>query len=225
MREFKYDVVQLIHAVRDRPCLWDKTAEVYKDRAERRAAWEEVFSLLDDGYEEMTSEQKRITGEQILNKWTNIRDTFVKTLKRSKMGRPRRKYLLYDHVKFLIKVTNTEEDFNVELSTDDNTAYNMKTESPKEVPTTSTRKRSKKMEKIEYSDEETKRNQEYERYENMEADFAEIDECNDPRIMNEDEAFFASLLPSVVKYSEDERLEFRIEVLAIMKKIKEKRNW
>ncbi|XP_039761357.1 uncharacterized protein LOC120634670 [Pararge aegeria] len=229
MREFKYDVVQLIHAVKDRPCLWDKTAEVYKDRAERRAAWEEVFSLLEDNYEGMSSEQKRITGEQILNKWTNIRDTFVKTLKRSKMGRPRRKYLLYDHVKFLIKVTNTEEDFKVELSTDDITSY-MKTEreSPKEIPSTSSRKRSKK---LEYSDEEAKRSQEYEnyekyeKYEKMEADFAEIDECNDPRIMNEDEAFFASLLPSVVKYSEDERLEFRIEVLAVMKKIKEKRNW
>lgn len=62
MREFKYDVVQLIHAVRDRPCLWDKTAEVYKDRLERRAAWEEVFSTLDENYQEMSSEQKRITG-------------------------------------------------------------------------------------------------------------------------------------------------------------------
>ncbi|XP_045779753.1 uncharacterized protein LOC123877244 isoform X2 [Maniola jurtina] len=194
MREFKYDVVQLIHAVRDRPCLWDKTAEVYKDRAERRAAWEQVFSLLEENYEELSSEQKRVTGEQILNKWTNIRDTFVKTLKRSRMGRPRRKYLLYDHVKFLIKVTNTEDDFNVELSTDDNSAY-MKTEreSPKEIPTTSTRKRSRKSN---YSDEEPRRSKEYDKYEKME-DFAEIDECNDPRIMNEDEAFFASLLPSV----------------------------
>ena len=43
--------------------------------------------------------------------------------------------------------------------------------------------------------------------------------------MNEDEAFFASLLPTVVKYNEDERLEFRIEVLNVMKKLKEKRNW
>nr|XP_034836970.1 uncharacterized protein LOC117993294 isoform X3 [Maniola hyperantus] len=195
MREFKYDVVQLIHAVKDRPCLWDKTAEIYKDRAERRAAWEEVFSLLEENYEELSSEQKRVTGEQILNKWTNIRDTFVKTLKRSRMGRPRRKYLLYDHVKFLIKVINTEEDFNVELSTDDNSAY-MKTEreSPQEIPTTSTRKRSKK---LNYCEEEPKRSKEYDKYEKMEADFAEIDECNDPRIMNEDEAFFASLLPSV----------------------------
>lgn len=55
-------------------------------------------------------------------------------------------------------------------------------------------------------------------------DFVEVDD-NDPRIMNEDEAFFASLLPTVVKYTEDERLEFRIEVLGVMKKLKEKRTW
>lgn len=141
------------------------------------------------------------------------------------MGRPRRKYLLYEHVKFLIKVSSPEEDY-AELSVDDNAAFAMKTEreSPKEViPTTSSRKRSKK---TAYSDDERKRTRsnekDYEKYE-KEPDYVEIDECNDPRIMNEDEAFFASLLPSVVKYSEDERLEFRIEVLAVMKRIKEKR--
>lgn len=56
-----------------------------------------------------------------------------------------------------------------------------------------------------------------------EIDFVEVD--TEHRLMNEDEAFFASLLPTVVKYSEDERLEFRIEVLAVMKKIKDKRKW
>lgn len=56
-----------------------------------------------------------------------------------------------------------------------------------------------------------------------EMDFVEVDA--EHRLMNEDEAFFASLLPTVVKYSEDERLEFRIEVLAVMKKINDKRTW
>ncbi|CAH2099091.1 unnamed protein product [Euphydryas editha] len=217
MREFKYDVVQLIHAVRERPCLWDRTLEVYKDRAERRAAWEDVFGLLDKGYEEMTAEEKRVTGELILNKWTNIRDTFVKTLK-TKMGRPRRKYLLYEHLKFLIKVTSTDEDFTVDFNAEDSSSYmKIERESPKE--TTSHKKRSRKSD---YYEEEAKRSKDCDK---TEVDYVEVDECNDPRIMNEDEAFFASLLPSVVKYSEDERLEFRIEVLAVMKRIKEKRKW
>lgn len=60
---------------------------------------------------------------------------------------------------------------------------------------------------------------------NNDIDFVEIDEADNPRVMNEDEAFFASLLPTIVKYNEDERLEFRIEVLGVMKKIKDKRKW
>lgn len=62
MREFKYDVIELIHAVRDRPCLWDKTMENYKDRMERRGAWEEIFNMLEERYEDMTAEEKRLTG-------------------------------------------------------------------------------------------------------------------------------------------------------------------
>lgn len=60
---------------------------------------------------------------------------------------------------------------------------------------------------------------------NNDINFVEVDESDNPRVMNEDEAFFASLLPTVVRYSEDERLEFRIEVLGVMKKIKDKRKW
>lgn len=62
MKEFKYDVVTLIQSVRDRPCLWDKTLESYKDRVERKAAWEEIYNILDDRYEEMTPVEKRLTG-------------------------------------------------------------------------------------------------------------------------------------------------------------------
>lgn len=62
MREFKYNVIDLISYVRDRPCLWDKTIENYKDRMERRSAWEEIFNNLEETYEEMTPEEKRITG-------------------------------------------------------------------------------------------------------------------------------------------------------------------
>lgn len=61
-KEFKYDVVLLIQCVRERSCLWDKRLENYKDRIERRTAWEEIFGILDEGYENMTPEEKRITG-------------------------------------------------------------------------------------------------------------------------------------------------------------------
>ncbi|CAK1595414.1 unnamed protein product [Parnassius mnemosyne] len=220
-KEFHYDVIKLIHGVRERPCLWDKTLENYKDRVERRAAWEEIFCLLDQTYEQMSPEKKRITGELILNKWTNIRDTFVKTLK-TKMGKPKKKYLLYDHLKFLTKVTpeeETTEEYNVDVPI---SFTNVKTEE-KVKPSYHIRKRTKH---INYDEEVPDKKSLVRDFDTSnDLDLVGIDETNDPRVMNEDEAFFASLLPTVVKYNEDERLEFRIEVLAVMKRIKDNRKW
>ncbi|KAM3962916.1 uncharacterized protein ACR2FA_003013 [Aphomia sociella] len=246
MKEFKYDVIQLIRGVRERACLWDKTLENYKDRVERRSAWEEIFRLLDVGYDEMSAEEKRITGELILNKWTNIRDTFVKSLK-TKMGKPKRKYLLHQHLKFLTKVVTNDED-SLELADDASNSY-LKQEEPEDETvaesisarkkskledsaddyiateslnnTHNTRKRSKR---VEYKEEDVFANtREFEN--NSALNFVEVEEVNDPRVMNEDEAFFASLLPTVVKYNEDERLEFRIQVLAVMKRLRDNKKW
>ncbi|XP_049881917.1 uncharacterized protein LOC126377905 [Pectinophora gossypiella] len=227
---FKYDVIQLIEGVRNKPCLWDKTLENYKDRVERRNAWEEIFNNLEERYEEMGWDEKRTTGDLILNKWTNIRDTFIKTLK-TKMGRPKKKYLLYDHLKFLIKVV-PEEERNEEYPSEEPSYSYMKQEVEPEEGTSYGTKR-KKRDNGDYTPKK-KRDKEvtdtsfeepdHDAYDTNDAiDFVEVD--SDPRLMNEDEAFFASLLPTIVKYSEDERLEFRIEVLAVMKRIKDKRNW
>lgn len=66
MKRFKYNVVKLIEAIRDRPCLWNKNVENYKDRVERKLAWIEIFNILDERYEEMSSDDKRLTSEYIM---------------------------------------------------------------------------------------------------------------------------------------------------------------
>uniref|UniRef100_A0A2A4JF93 MADF domain-containing protein n=1 Tax=Heliothis virescens TaxID=7102 RepID=A0A2A4JF93_HELVI len=273
MREFKYDVIQLLQCVRDRPCLWNKNIEYYKDRLERRNAWEEIFNILDDTYEEMPPEEKRITGELILNKWTNIRDTFMKSLK-TKMGKYKRKYVFYDHLEFLTELLPEEErqrhknpepimkqepdSFTVaaELEPETSTTFtitNVTSYGENDEKTTKydsnepdySRKSNRvkrKAPRLVYVDDIEENDVQYNKKKSRKSsmkdvseggsvnnsyadiDFVEVDN-NDPRIMNEDEAFFASLLPTVVKYNEEERLEFRIEVLGVMKKLKEKRNW
>ncbi|CAK1546668.1 unnamed protein product [Leptosia nina] len=186
--------------------------ENYRDRLEKCAAWEEVFATVHEGYSEMSPENKRLAGEKILCKWTNIRDTFVKSLK-TRMGRPKKKYIYYDHLKFLLKLTGEKgvTDYN-----DDST--DMKID---EQPRKTKRRRTEY--NTDSSDHEYQANSEDYQNDNDVGIESVVVESNDPRIMNEDEAFFASLLPTVVKYSEDERLEFRIEVLAVMKRIREQR--
>lgn len=193
------------------------------------------------------------------------------------MGKPKKKYLLYDHLEFLTKIIpeserpaeiNTsasfmkeepdsgfsitteiepesstsltisnitsyknsakETDFDDAKSTDFTSEVSIGRKSSRakrksnrfifanDTDSISSKKKSKKASTI---NDDVSINDQY-----SAIDFVEVDN-NDPRIMNEDEAFFASLLPTVVKYTEDERLEFRIEVLGVMKKLKEKRTW
>lgn len=177
-----------------------------------------------------------IPGELITSKWANIRDAFVKSIK--KKGKNKKKHYLYNHLKFLLDII-PESEIDHEDYTDlidgthsetlikeqfDNEEANfieqeMTEESEEEVtpvyqPSTSKRKRVKR------ETYEPDMRIESPRTDNSNIDFVSIDEH---RIMNEDEAFFASLLPSVVRYSEEERLEFRIEVLAVMKRISDKK--
>lgn len=227
MGYFKYDIIQLIECVRDRPCLWDKTLEIYKDRIERRESWEAIFSILEEDYDEMEPEEKRLIGEQVLSKWTNLRDTFMRSLKK-KIGKPKRKYIYFENLKFLLKVVDVVHVDNDTVSpdTENMTYFKLEDEEPKPPPR-------KEIKRNSYDDEYTtvKKPRKTSKKDSMSNSFKDIDfvECqetekfNDPRIMNEDEAFFASLLPTVVKYNEEERLEFRIEVLALIKKIKQKR--
>lgn len=47
---FKYDVVTLIELVESKPCLWDKTADVFKDRIEKQKAWNEVYAFFEEDF-------------------------------------------------------------------------------------------------------------------------------------------------------------------------------
>ncbi|XP_013190934.1 uncharacterized protein LOC106135239 [Amyelois transitella] len=230
MKKFKYDVLELISCVRERPCLWDKSLENYKDRLERRAAWEEIFVILEPRYEDMTAEDRRLLGEEVIYKWTNIRDTFMKSLK-TKLGKPKRRYMLHDQLIFLKNNLPEEERQEVEETPFLKQEESIEIEVPLPPPVPKKtrkcddnakglRKRSKR--------QEAKR-QEYEEVPSPKGkDLSEdidYNEESDPRVMNEDEAFFASLLPTVVKYDEDDKLEFRMGVLAVMKKIRDSKKW
>ncbi|KAJ0171083.1 hypothetical protein K1T71_013282 [Dendrolimus kikuchii] len=247
MKEFRYDIVKLLQSVGERPCLWDKTLDCYKDRFERKTAWEEIFNLLDERYPDMNPEEKRETGEHIMGKWQNTRDTFIRSLRIGRNGRlPKRKYMLHEHIKFLTKVA--PDSCNIDFANDD---------SLDSEPKRRRRRRQEDDESVTYNEESkpfeyyvenveeksndfnnSSDNEVYVRPKkkfkketstsvkeiesNSDLNFVEVEETNNPRLMNEDEAFFASLLPSVVRYNEDERLEFRIEVLKVMNRIREK---
>lgn len=168
-----------------------------------------------------------ISEEQVVTKWTNIKDTFYKSLK-TKMGRPKRKYVLHHELKFLLKGTPQEDIAEEDKSEDYNgrEEFLVKEEdSSEEAEKTPHRtKRSKKIKTYIKKGATTTEDVVENNYSGLTNEFVTCDGANEARLMNEDEAFFASLLPTVVRYTLEERLDFRMEVLNVMKRIHSRRN-
>ena len=57
----KYDVVSLIELVESRPCLWDKTADCFKDKIEKQKAWREVYVFLEEEFLDKDKKEQQNT--------------------------------------------------------------------------------------------------------------------------------------------------------------------
>ena len=56
---FKYDVVTLIELVES--SLWDKTADCFKDKIEKRKAWREVYVFLEEVFLDKDKKEQQNT--------------------------------------------------------------------------------------------------------------------------------------------------------------------
>lgn len=63
MSKFPYDIATLIELVESKPCLWDKTAECFKDRIEKHKAWREVFAFLEEDFQGKEKKEQQKIGK------------------------------------------------------------------------------------------------------------------------------------------------------------------
>ncbi|KOB67397.1 Dihydrouridine synthase domain containing protein [Operophtera brumata] len=102
----------LITLVQERPVLWDKTEDVYKDKNLKLAAWREVCLILKPNFDELDEKERKQYGKQVSTKWNNIRDSWLKTVKKQKdesksgsSAKKTRNYLYNEQLMFLKKVS------------------------------------------------------------------------------------------------------------------------
>jgi len=60
MGDFDFDIEFLISPVETRPVLWDKTDSIYEDRNETKKAWTEDCICLQEEFEALGSDKKRL---------------------------------------------------------------------------------------------------------------------------------------------------------------------
>lgn len=60
------NVEHLISLVQNRPVLWDKTLEIYKDKNLRTAGWREICINLNEDFEEMEEKNRQDYGKFVI---------------------------------------------------------------------------------------------------------------------------------------------------------------
>ncbi|KAF5293127.1 hypothetical protein FQA39_LY13737 [Lamprigera yunnana] len=103
---FGYYVVRLIELIESKPCLWDKTANCFKDKIEKQKAWKEVYVHLEEDLQEKNKTEQHRT--ELQGKWRNLKTCFRRELTKQKKlesggpSRKRHKYVYFDQLLFLL---------------------------------------------------------------------------------------------------------------------------
>lgn len=58
IQKYFFDPITLIELIEERPCIWDKTVEDYKNRVKRTEAWMEIYELLIENFTKLQEPEK-----------------------------------------------------------------------------------------------------------------------------------------------------------------------
>lgn len=212
MTTYSLDAETFINEIKKYQELWGAGSEGHRYKsAVKRRAWSEVARMFITDFDSMNELEKFDVFRKLHSKWRNIRDAYVRNLKR-KTGQ--REYMYAKHLTFLNSryVGRTNEQTDDESSDEDKiTDKTKKTEvlscQSDDEPTTVNvkRQRIEKRANIEFVDTP-----------NLVTNLPDFH----PSGEDEDKSFFNSLLPAVREFNLDQKLEFRCEVLKLIKYIR-----
>lgn len=156
-----------------------------------------------------------------MSKWSNIRDTFIKSLKTKSGQGAKRKYIYSDNLQFLLKTVTPDEtdssipiDFQVDSQDRPEIQQSSISDLEQPIPSPSTSTSSQSMKRT-----GTKRlnTVDAEILKAIQATPAETESVDDDR------AFLMSLLPTIKQLNDDEKFDFRIEVMQLLRRFKNRR--
>ncbi|XP_047002744.1 uncharacterized protein LOC124620117 [Schistocerca americana] len=106
-----FDNIRRIKEIEKWPPLYNIGLKESTDPIIKRVLWEEVYETLFPAWNNLTTEQKAITGRDVQQHWKNIRMCFTRELKAQrslKLGQishKQRKYMYFDNLLFLLPST------------------------------------------------------------------------------------------------------------------------
>ncbi|XP_077300307.1 uncharacterized protein LOC143921063 [Arctopsyche grandis] len=108
------DTKKLIIEVSKKKCLWDSTANDFKNRETRLTSWLEIAAKLVRNYDSLNEEDKKRIISKVQYQWKHARDCYNKTrlakrhLKSDSETELAKTYIFYEHLRFLDKLKESE---------------------------------------------------------------------------------------------------------------------
>ncbi|XP_066951247.1 uncharacterized protein [Macrobrachium rosenbergii] len=235
------NALELISEVEMRPIIWDTSSDEYKDRAKKAEAWAEVCRALFLDYDLKSEADQMNLEREVLGRWKSIRDCYTKDYKKfankSSQGhraKKSRRYIFSKQLAFLRKVMKTKPSGNTLQDTEEGTEsiLDMSNTPGKVHPVPFERmKRARSPAREEAKQVLDKRKrislsneiiQTRERGKNLSLEdrIRQLIEEHNEQKSDEDKDFFMSMLPSVRRLNEHQKLEFRVQVLLALQNVK-----
>ncbi|XP_054273526.1 uncharacterized protein LOC128993574 [Macrosteles quadrilineatus] len=104
------NIDELIDLVRDRPVIWDRSVEGYRNKEFSGFAWEQICRRIFNTYDDWGQEQKIYVEKMVKQKWTTTRDVWQRNYRKRKDAMQTGENLeikenaRYEKLKFLAKV-------------------------------------------------------------------------------------------------------------------------
>ncbi|XP_073947922.1 uncharacterized protein [Choristoneura fumiferana] len=218
------DVETFISEIKKHPEIWDLTCEDNRHKMRKQRAWSEVARLFIEEFDGMSEVDKTDVYRKLHGKWRNIRDSFVRHMKRND---PKKSYMYAKNLSFLNTVYKANSGSEAEAENDSNSTHHWESDDDRKLK--SKRRRYHVLnDHSNYSDEEpsTIENLKRKRVPNLKTETLEFVETPTPvfpdnfSMEDEDKSFFESLLPAVREFNIDQKLEFRSQVINLVKNIR-----
>ncbi|XP_023937067.2 uncharacterized protein LOC112045204 [Bicyclus anynana] len=193
----------LISLVKERPVLWNRLDDVYKDKIGKVTAWTEICVSLKDDFEQMEENDRDVFEQCVIKRWKQIRDAWMKSLlianksRKSGIGKPTKPYKYDNELAFMRPIVrHAQNDMrNNEIEEEKERALK------RHLDTLSKKRKKQTLIKIANRvDHQLKR----------------IPTENDDRNLT----FFKSVLPSLNLFDDDQTLEFQSGVIKLIQNIK-----
>ncbi|XP_012149521.1 uncharacterized protein LOC105663660 [Megachile rotundata] len=203
------DAELFIDEVKKYPEIWDINSEENRDKKKKSAAWEKICEKFCSNFRQKTEEEKQELVRKHMNRWRNIRDQYLRTVrKKRRYSNHNRQYIYARRLAFLQEVeksaTLTVSYLDSEEAEDTATVDDDQSTIPyvSSMDEESSGKRNKDTKPCMMNNSQMS---------NVSCSVEEIDD---------DKSFFNSILPLIQSFNIEQKIEFRCEVMKLIKKVR-----